>query len=147
MYFPDKSFPPNSDQARAVLKVLFCTGKVYYELLDARKETNLEKEIAICRIEQISPFPFSKISNDIINYPNASFHWVQEEHRNQGWWTYVRPRLISAMEMIKKKDPKITIEPKINYIGRSSGYKTATEIRFQHFSQAKLFLADAMKIL
>ncbi|XP_014291050.1 2-oxoglutarate dehydrogenase-like, mitochondrial isoform X2 [Halyomorpha halys] len=147
VYFPDYKFPPNSDLAQGVKKVLFCTGKVYYELLDARDEANLKKEIAICRVEQISPFPFLAISKDIVNYPNASFHWVQEEHRNQGWWTYVRPRFIAAMEMIKKKDPKTSIEPGINYIGRGSAYQTATEIRYQHFLERSLFLADAMKIM
>lgn len=66
-----------------VKKLLFCSGKVYYELKKARADRNKESDIALVRVEQICPFPFDLIKNEIDKYPNAKIQWVQEEHKNQ----------------------------------------------------------------
>lgn len=62
----------------AVKKVIFCSGQVYYDLYQARAEKwgSDVPDIAICRLEQITPFPFDKISESVEKYPNAEFVWV-----------------------------------------------------------------------
>ncbi|XP_011183823.1 2-oxoglutarate dehydrogenase-like, mitochondrial isoform X2 [Zeugodacus cucurbitae] len=92
---PDEG--PAADNGDNVKKVLFCTGRVYYDLLKAREDKKLEKEIAIVRVEQISPFPFDLVKEQSNIYKNADLFWVQEEHKNQGAWTYVQPRFLTAL--------------------------------------------------
>ncbi|KAH9644301.1 hypothetical protein HF086_003800 [Spodoptera exigua] len=84
---------PNS-----VRKLSFCTGRVYYDLLKHRREKGLEKDIAIVRVEQISPFPYDLIKAEIEKYPNANIVWSQEEHKNSGYWGYVEPRFRTLLQ-------------------------------------------------
>ncbi|XP_036338441.1 2-oxoglutarate dehydrogenase-like, mitochondrial isoform X1 [Rhagoletis pomonella] len=92
---PDEG--PAAENADNVKKVLFCTGRVFYDLLKAREDKKLEKEIAIVRVEQISPFPFDLVKEQSNVYKNADLFWVQEEHKNSGAWTYVQPRFLTAL--------------------------------------------------
>ncbi|XP_070163960.1 2-oxoglutarate dehydrogenase complex component E1 isoform X1 [Polyergus mexicanus] len=80
-----------------VKKLLFCSGKVYYDLKKARAERQLDDKIAIARMEQISPFPYDLVKKEAAKYPNAELLWSQEEHKNQGAWTYVQPRFHTAL--------------------------------------------------
>ena len=76
-------------EAKAVRKVLFCSGKVYYDLLE-RQQTNDVKDIAIVRLEQLYPFPEKQLYAIIKRYPNAGqWCWVQEEPENMGAWGFV----------------------------------------------------------
>ena len=88
---------PAGQNPSSVKKVLFCTGKVYYDLLKERRERGLEGQIAIHTIEQISPFPFDIMKKVTDQYCNAELCWVQEEHKNMGAWTYVQPRTQTAI--------------------------------------------------
>uniref|UniRef100_A0A1B0G1X4 2-oxoglutarate dehydrogenase, mitochondrial n=1 Tax=Glossina morsitans morsitans TaxID=37546 RepID=A0A1B0G1X4_GLOMM len=97
---PDRG--PAGDNPSSVKKVIFCSGRVYYDLAKTRKEKDLEKEIAIVRVEQISPFPFDLIKEQSITYKDAEFVWVQEEHKNQGCWSYVQPRFLTALNHSKE---------------------------------------------
>eukprot|EP00959_Pyramimonas_sp_CCMP1952_P305074 6384770-Pyramimonas_sp.AAC.1 len=117
-------------------KVVFCSGKIYYELAAERARLGLQKvrfsspvevlltsdnmfaypgccvrpcrytgaggpvntsdarrlfglqELAICRVEQLSPFPFDLVARELRRYPNAKVQWCQEEPMNMGAWTY-----------------------------------------------------------
>jgi len=65
---------------------VFCTGKVYFDLLEQRREQNI-KDIAICRVEQLYPFPRDQVVKEIKRYSNATeVVWCQEEPKNQGAW-------------------------------------------------------------
>ena len=75
---------PASENPAAVQKILFCTGKVYYDLLKERKDAGLEDKIAIHTIEQICPFPFDIMKQVTDEYSNAELFWVQEVS-----WTYI----------------------------------------------------------
>ncbi|XP_058465183.1 2-oxoglutarate dehydrogenase complex component E1-like isoform X1 [Malaya genurostris] len=86
-----------SENPTKVKKLIFCSGRVYYDILKARRERKLESEIAISRLEQISPFPYDLIKAECAKYPNAEVVWAQEEHKNQGYWTYVAPRFDTAI--------------------------------------------------
>ncbi|KAF0985833.1 hypothetical protein HZS_2431, partial [Henneguya salminicola] len=69
---------------------LACSNKNTYELFKARTDKNLQSQVAIARIEQISPFPFDLISQEINKYPNADIMYVQEEPKNQGAYNHVK---------------------------------------------------------
>merc|ERR1711964_529944 len=68
---------------KSIRKLIFCTGKVYYELVEEREKQKIE-DIAIVRVEQICPFPFDLVQNQLKQYPAAKIVWVQEEPMNQG---------------------------------------------------------------
>ena len=69
-----------------VTRLVFCAGKVYYDLLEGRREANL-KHVAIARIEQLYPFPEDLFKAEVARYPNLKeFIWCQEEPKNQGAW-------------------------------------------------------------
>ncbi|XP_043268323.1 2-oxoglutarate dehydrogenase, mitochondrial isoform X7 [Venturia canescens] len=80
-----------------VKRVVFCSGKVYYDLKKSRGERGMDDKVAIARMEQISPFPYDLVKKEVAKYPNAEIIWTQEEHKNQGAWTYVQPRFVTAL--------------------------------------------------
>ena len=71
-----------------VRKVLLCSGKVFFDLEDARNEQKL-KDVAILRMEQWYPFPKKQLETELKKYPNAEVYWVQEEPENMGAWTFM----------------------------------------------------------
>jgi 2-oxoglutarate dehydrogenase E1 component len=87
-----------------VRRLIFCTGKVYYDLAAFREQHKI-KDVAIARVEQISPFPFDKVAEEQARFPNAEIVWVQEEPMNMGAWTYVQPRLETALRESSKRRP------------------------------------------
>lgn len=75
-----------------VKKILFCSGKHFYNLNNERMEKN-HKNVAIIRVESLCPFPVHDILGEIAKYKNATtFIWSQEEHRNMGAWNFIQPR-------------------------------------------------------
>ena len=78
---------------KSVKRVVFCTGKVYYDLLEKRREEKI-KDIAICRVEQLYPFPRDQVVKEIKRYSNAhEVVWCQEEPKNQGAWYQIMHHL------------------------------------------------------
>jgi 2-oxoglutarate dehydrogenase E1 component len=76
-------------EAKAVRKILFCSGKVYYDLLKRQQGKDV-KDIAIVRLEQLYPFPEKQLYALLKRYPNAGqYCWVQEEPENMGAWGFV----------------------------------------------------------
>ncbi|MGQ1783741.1 MULTISPECIES: 2-oxoglutarate dehydrogenase E1 component [unclassified Saccharicrinis] len=76
--------------AEKVRRVVFCTGKVYYDLLVRKEELNA-RDVALIRIEQMHPFPNDQLQGILTKYKNAILHlWVQEEPENMGAWKYIR---------------------------------------------------------
>jgi 2-oxoglutarate dehydrogenase E1 component len=128
---------PASQQPADIKKVLFCTGKVYYDLAKARADAGLDDKIAIHTVEQISPFPFDIVKRVTDSYCNAELCWVQEEHKNMGAWTYVQPRFQTALGGYHRM---------INYIGRETAPSPATGSKAQHNKELKNFLAASMAL-
>ncbi len=75
-------------QPQSVKKVLFCSGKIYWELL-AESQKRASGDTAIIRVEQLYPTPVEEMKQAIAQYPNAELRWVQDEPANQGPWTYM----------------------------------------------------------
>lgn len=73
---------------KSVRKVLLCTGKVYYDLLEEQQKNKI-KDVAITRIEQLHPFPQKQVDAILKKYNDAELVWVQEEPVNMGYWTFV----------------------------------------------------------
>jgi 2-oxoglutarate dehydrogenase E1 component len=81
-----------------VKRVVFCTGKVYFDLLEQRREDDI-KDIAICRVEQIYPFPREEVIKQIHRYGNATeIVWCQEEPKNQGAWYQIMHHFRACIE-------------------------------------------------
>lgn len=78
----------NTLEANKVKKVLFCSGKIYYDLL-ARKEADNRTDVAIIRVEQLYPLPEKQIDAIVKKYTKSTFHWVQEEPINMGAWSFL----------------------------------------------------------
>jgi 2-oxoglutarate dehydrogenase E1 component len=82
-----------SANPKEVNKLVFCTGKVYYDLL-AQKEATNAKDIALIRLEQLYPLPLNQINEIVKKYSNAkNYIWAQEEPENMGAWTFILTRL------------------------------------------------------
>jgi 2-oxoglutarate dehydrogenase E1 component len=102
------------EQLKAAKKVLFCSGKIYYELHARRSELEIT-DIAIVRLEQFYPFPAQRLKTAVSQFSKAKhWCWVQEEPQNMGGWQFVKPRL----EKILKRT--------LRYIGRQSAASPAT---------------------
>jgi 2-oxoglutarate dehydrogenase E1 component len=71
-----------------VKKVLLCSGKVYYDLLDEQQKSD-RKDVAIVRLEQLHPFPKTQLNAELAKYSGAQLLWVQEEPENMGYWNYL----------------------------------------------------------
>jgi len=94
---------PNIKTAKSVKKVLVCTGKVYYDLLE-RQESEKRKDVAIVRLEQLHPFPEKQFTKMLMRYKNAKVFWVQEEPENMGAWAYLlRTYRQTEIELISRK--------------------------------------------
>ncbi|PRX24699.1 2-oxoglutarate dehydrogenase E1 component [Actinoplanes italicus] len=88
-------------EGAAVKRVLFCSGKVYYDLFQARAERGIT-DTAIVRMEQIYPLPVEELKAELAKYPNAEdFAWVQEEPANQGAWSFVALNLLEHLEGVR----------------------------------------------
>ena len=75
-------------EAKKVKKVLLCSGKVYYDLLDEQQQAD-RKDVALIRLEQLHPFPHKQLAAELAKYPKARLIWVQEEPENMGYWNYL----------------------------------------------------------
>lgn len=92
--------------AEKVKKVVFCSGQVYYDLIAEREKLG-KTDIAVIRLEQLAPFPFFSLIKELNKYPNASVTWCQEEHKNQGPWSFVEPRLRNTLKHIGSKHSEV----------------------------------------
>ncbi|XP_011879874.1 PREDICTED: 2-oxoglutarate dehydrogenase, mitochondrial-like isoform X2 [Vollenhovia emeryi] len=129
--------PDSSVKTGNVKKVLLCTGKVYYDLVVERQERQLEDKIAIIRIEQLCPFPYHLFAAEMTKYPQAKIMWLQEEHRNQGAYCYVRDRIALALG--------IPLE-EVEYGGRPASAAPATGSKIIYKNEHDNMMAIAMKI-
>lgn len=75
-------------KADKVKKVVFCSGKIYYDLLE-KQEADKRDDVALVRLEQLYPLPYKQIDAVVAKYKNAKFAWVQEEPANMGAWVYI----------------------------------------------------------
>ena len=95
--------PDTYADPKKVKKILFCTGKVYFDLLEEQQNSE-RKDVAIVRIEQMAPFPQTQVDAIIAQYKNPKLVWVQEEPVNMGYWTYLQRTFFDKeMEIVARK--------------------------------------------
>src|SRR5471032_1683101 len=102
-----------------VKRVVLCSGKVYFDLVAERRKRKLD-DVAILRIEQLYPFPISRLGARLSQYPNAEVVWCQEEPENMGAWHFVDRRIERAMGNTEMKGKRPV------YIGRAEAASPAT---------------------
>lgn len=130
----DPNISENPDKVR---KVVFCTGKIYYELADEREKLK-RSDVAIIRIEQLAPFPWDKVAEECSFYKNAQIVWAQEEPKNMGAWSFVRPRIETATRVVNG------VEKRPKYVGRKPSAATATGLGARaHNAEQNQILQDA----
>lgn len=119
-----------------VKRLIFCSGKIYYELLEERQKRNISN-IAIVRIEQLAPFPWDKVAFQASYYKNADITWVQEEPKNMGAWSYVQPRIATATRTLNSKE----VRP--SYVGRRTEAAVATGLGARAHNAEQSSIIDA----
>ncbi|TCC82896.1 2-oxoglutarate dehydrogenase E1 component [Pedobacter hiemivivus] len=121
-------------KAADVTRVLFCSGKIYYELLEKQQKEQI-KDVAIVRVEQLYPTPLEQMETVYSKYKNAKEAlWVQEEPENMGAWPYLLRRL------------RKTSFNDIEVISRKESSSTATGYAKQHADQQAYILAKAFEM-
>ncbi|MGH7557725.1 MAG: 2-oxoglutarate dehydrogenase E1 component [Gemmatimonadota bacterium] len=127
----DESELANRD---AVRRLLLCSGKVYYTLLEVRRERLLE-DTAIARIEQLYPFPHAELNELVSEYLNLrQLVWVQEEPENMGAWRHVRHQL----------EPHVPKGVALRYVGRQEAASPATGSHRVHAEEEKALVEMAL---
>eukprot|EP01111_Echinosteliopsis_oligospora_P000442 TRINITY_DN1046_c0_g1_i1.p1 TRINITY_DN1046_c0_g1~~TRINITY_DN1046_c0_g1_i1.p1 ORF type:complete len:1033 (-),score=255.52 TRINITY_DN1046_c0_g1_i1:43-3141(-) len=129
-----ESFPDQIVPVDKVKRVVFCSGQVYYNLLKARTDNNV-KDVALIRLEQIYPFPFDLVSEQVALYPNAEMIWCQEEPMNMGAWGFVRAHFATVLKSSGKS---------ITYTGRPVSASPAVASPKVHDRQQSKFLSEAL---
>ncbi len=117
-----------------VSRVIFCTGKVFYDLAALRQEKGIE-DAAIIRIEQLYPFHREMVQAIVGQYANAShFVWCQEEPLNMGAWSYIWPRLERC------------VGSRVRYAGRDAASSPAAGSKAMHYREQKALLSQAFTV-
>lgn len=137
-----------------IKRIVFCSGAFYYDLIGSNGE--IEKKIvdngydqrsdgsrgtdnvAVITIEQIAPFPFDLVAEQIAKYPNAEVVWAQEEPKNMGCWQYVQDRIMTASRVINGKE----VHPA--YIGRRTMASPSEGSKKLHLKEQSNLVITAM---
>ena len=112
-----------------IKKVILCSGKIYFDLLEAREKLKRD-DLVFYRIEQLYPFPAKALAKELKSYAKkAKFYWCQEEPKNMGAWFSVRDYIQWTLDNIKANNKNVS------YIGRSPDASPATGYAKRHISQ------------
>ncbi|MGR3442935.1 MAG: 2-oxoglutarate dehydrogenase E1 component [Thalassococcus profundi] len=122
-----------------IRRVVMCSGKVYYDLLEERDERGID-DIYLMRFEQFYPFPAISAVKELERFPNADMIWCQEEPKNQGGWSFMEPNLEWVLGRIKAKSPRPV------YVGRATSASPATGLASQHKAQPQALVDEALTI-
>jgi 2-oxoglutarate dehydrogenase E1 component len=134
----DDAYSENSELIKIkkdskIKKVVMCSGKIYYDLIEAREKNN-NGEVVFIRIEQLYPFPAKTLANILKKYPKAKSIWCQEEPKNMGAWNTVRNYIDRTLEITGFKGDKV------KYVGRKASSSPATGNLNKHLAQQKEIL-------
>ncbi len=125
---------PKVGSSSKIKRVIFCSGKVYYDLLKYRDEHKIDN-VALIRVEQLYPLHETKLKSMVKSFPkNARFVWCQEEPENMGAWTFIEPRLRKLFDR------------EIGYAGRDAGASPAVGSLARHKREQAQLTADAFRV-
>ncbi|MBP2232685.1 2-oxoglutarate dehydrogenase E1 component [Azospirillum agricola] len=122
-----------------IRRVVVCSGKVYYDLLQERMSRGI-KDVVLIRLEQLYPFPKTTMAKEFAKYPNAEVVWCQEEPENQGGWTFVDRRIEGCLKATDHKAGRPV------YAGRPATASPATGLLKRHNQEQAKLLDDALTV-
>ena len=122
---------------KKIKRVVMCSGKVYYDLLEERDRRGIN-DIYLLRFEQFYPFPAISAVKELERFKNAEMVWCQEEPKNQGSWTFMEPNLEWVLNRIKARVNRP------NYVGRSASASPATGLASTHKNQQEALINEAL---
>ncbi|MDO8305034.1 2-oxoglutarate dehydrogenase E1 component [Herminiimonas sp.] len=123
--------------AKKVKRVLACSGRVYYDLVNARKERG-QHDVAIIRLEQLYPFPHKALTAELKKFPNVTeLVWTQDEPQNQGAWFQIQHNILENMADGQK----------LAYAGRPASASPAVGYYDKHYAQQKALIETAFSKL
>jgi 2-oxoglutarate dehydrogenase E1 component len=122
-----------------IRRVVMCSGKVYYDLLEKRDAEGLD-DVYIMRIEQFYPFPALSLVKELDRFKGAEMIWCQEEPKNQGAWTFIEPNIEWVLTRIKAKNTRPI------YAGRAASASPATGLASMHKKQQSTLVNAALGI-
>ncbi len=120
-----------------IRRVVLCTGKVYYDLLEEREQRGID-DIYLLRVEQLYPFPAKALVNELSRFKDAEIVWCQEEPQNMGAWTFIQPYAEWVLNRIEAKHRRPA------YAGRPASASTATGLMSRHLKELAAFLEMAL---
>ena len=132
-----KDGPIKLQKDNKIRRVVMCTGKVYYDLLEEREKRGID-DIYLLRLEQLYPFPAKALINELSRFRNAEMVWCQEEPKNMGAWSFIDPYLEWVLAHIDAKYQRV------RYTGRPAAASPATGLMSKHLAQLAAFLEDAL---
>jgi 2-oxoglutarate dehydrogenase E1 component len=120
-----------------IRRVVMCSGKVYYDLLDAREKAGRD-DVYLMRLEQFYPWPMQSLRKELGRFPTAELVWCQEEPKNMGGWSFVDPWLELTLERSDNASKRA------RYVGRMASASPAAGLMSRHLKELEAFLAEAL---
>ncbi len=120
-----------------IRKVVLCSGKVYYDLAEAREAAGIH-DVYLLRVEQYYPFPARALMTELGRFPNGEVVWAQEEPKNMGAWSFMEPNLEWVLQHLALAAKRPT------YVGRPASAATATGLASRHAQEQKTLIAQAL---
>ena len=121
--------PLSGEEKNKINRVVLCSGKIYFELQDHIDALKLDN-IHIIRLEQLYPFPYEALEEELIDFKNCEMIWCQEEPKNMGAWQFVQERVLSVVK-------KVTGKNELHFTGRRAAASPATGVFDRHLSNQK----------
>ena len=122
-----------------IKRIIACSGKVYYDLLQERDAHNLT-DTYLLRVEQLYPVPALALTKELGRFKNADLIWCQEEPKNQGAWSFIEPNLEQILGRLKVKAKRA------NFVGRPPSASPATGLASQHKEQQEKLVFEALNL-
>ena len=122
-----------------IKRVVICSGKVFYNLLEEREKRNLDY-IKLLRIEQLYPFPINTLKQELEKTPSAEIVWCQEEPKNMGAWFFVDRKIEETLNLFESKFKRPI------YVGRKEAASPATGSYSRHNNEQDLIVKTSLGI-
>lgn len=122
-----------------IKRVVICSGKVYYDLLEEREKRGIN-DIYLLRLEQFYPYPAQSMNNELKRFKSAEMVWCQEEPKNMGAWSFIEPNIEWSLAQIKAKHKRPV------YVGRHASASPATGLASRHQKELQQFLDEALTV-
>jgi 2-oxoglutarate dehydrogenase E1 component len=122
-----------------IRRVVICSGKVYYDLLEERDARGLD-DVYLLRVEQFYPFPAQSLVKELTRFKRVEMVWCQEEPKNQGAWSFIEPNLewvLGRIDAVRKRPV---------YVGRPASASPATGLASSHKAQQQALVNEALTI-